>query len=412
LSIKTSETTAEARWIFRLADIVANIEDSLRPSRGARGILITTANVSERLAAAAARYPIRIYQYKAGKAAAQVPEGIVDLCDSLIEQSPNRPTERRGAEVSSINISGSAVGGTVTAGGNAISVGTWPSSASDRMGQEILEQTRILGPHHPSVLSLRARMAEIDRSVDLFRAVLADQKKILGSSNPETINTMVSLAAVYQDQGRYSDAVNTYKDALELSNQVEDSDNAALLRLRIMDGLAGVYISIGDIGQGIPLYEQTLADRMRLLGQDHPDTLTSRNNLALAYQWVGDRARAIPLYEQTLADSIRVLGEDHPSSLTTRNNLATAYRSVGNLARALELFEQTLTGAVRTLGEDHPDTLRIRFQLALTYETAGELGQAIVFYEKALADSVRILGENHPLTEAVRTGLTRVRQVQ
>jgi hypothetical protein len=35
------------------------------------------------------------------------------------------------------------------------------------------------------------------------------------------------------------------------------------------------------------LYEQTLADRERVLGPDHPDTLNSRDNLATAYQAAG-----------------------------------------------------------------------------------------------------------------------------
>jgi len=58
----------------------------------------------------------------------------------------------------------------------------------------------------------------------------------------------------------------------------------------------------------------------RVLGQDHPDTLTSRNNLALAYQDAGRAAEAIPPFEQTLADRQRVLGQDHPHTLTSRNN--------------------------------------------------------------------------------------------
>ena len=41
---------------------------------------------------------------------------------------------------------------------------------------------------------------------------------------------------------------------------------------------------------------------------DDPTTLTSRNNLAGAYQSAGRLGEAIPLYEQTLADSVRVLG--------------------------------------------------------------------------------------------------------
>jgi hypothetical protein len=45
----------------------------------------------------------------------------------------------------------------------------------------------------------------------------------------------------------------------------------------------------------IPLHEQTLADRERILGPDHPDALTSRNNLAETYGAAGRAAEAIPL---------------------------------------------------------------------------------------------------------------------
>ena len=63
-----------------------------------------------------------------------------------------------------------------------------------------------------------------------------------------------------------------------------------------------------------------------MLGEDHPDTLTSRSNLAGAYEAAGDLGRAIPLYEQTLADCVRVLGEDHPTSALVRDNLTSARR--------------------------------------------------------------------------------------
>ena len=64
----------------------------------------------------------------------------------------------------------------------------------------------------------------------------------------------------------------------------------------------------------------------RVLGPDHPDTLLSRNNLALAYRAAGRSAEAIPLSEQTLAVSERVFGPDHPRTLTSRDNLAAPIR--------------------------------------------------------------------------------------
>ena len=55
--------------------------------------------------------------------------------------------------------------------------------------------------------------------------------------------------------------------------------------------------------------------------------------------------RATPLNEQTLTEVERVLGSDHPDTLTSRDNLANAYRSAGNLGDATRLYEQTLTQA-------------------------------------------------------------------
>ncbi|WP_373314977.1 hypothetical protein [Streptomyces galilaeus] len=41
------------------------------------------------------------------------------------------------------------------------------------------------------------------------------------------------------------------------------------------------------MSRAIDMYEQTLADRARVLGEDDPDTLFSRNNLASANQEAG-----------------------------------------------------------------------------------------------------------------------------
>jgi len=75
-------------------------------------------------------------------------------------------------------------------------------------------------------------------------------------------------------------------------------------------------------------------------------------------------AEAIPLYRGALADCERVRGTDHPSTLRSRNNLAMAYRAAGRTAEAIPLLEQTLADCERTLGADHPDTNAARKALA------------------------------------------------
>jgi Tetratricopeptide repeat/Domain of unknown function (DUF4062) len=132
----------------------------------------------------------------------------------------------------------------------------------------------------------------------------------------------------------------------------------------------------GNAGQSISIGESLLADQERILGADHPDTQSSRNNLAAVYKEAGRTAEAIILHEQTLAARERMLGADHPHTLNSRNNLATAYLEAGRTAEAIPLHEQTLAAMERVLGADHPDTLRSRNNLAIAYRAAGRTVEA------------------------------------
>jgi tetratricopeptide (TPR) repeat protein len=79
-----------------------------------------------------------------------------------------------------------------------------------------------------------------------------------------------------------------------------------------------------------------------LHGPDHPNTLTSRHNLARAYRDAGRTTEAIALFEEILADRERLLGPGHPDTLTGRGNLALAYRNAGRTTEAIALLELVL----------------------------------------------------------------------
>ena len=149
-----------------------------------------------------------------------------------------------------------------------------------------------------------------------------------------------------------------------------------------------------------------------ILGADHPDTLTSRNNLAGAYYSAGRLGEAIPLFEGVLADSVRVLGEGHPHTLASRGNLANAYQDAGRLGEAVPLFEEVLAHQLRVLGADYPSTLASRNNLASAYYAAGRLGEAVPLFEEVLADCVRVLGADHPSTLASRRNLEAARRAR
>ena len=94
--------------------------------------------------------------------------------------------------------------------------------------------------------------------------------------------------------------------------------------MRSRSELARAYRKAGRVVNAVPLVEQALAARERLLGVGHPSTLASRNNLASAYRATGGPAEAIPLFEKNAATCERLFGADHPKSLASRHNLDLA----------------------------------------------------------------------------------------
>ncbi|MGW3607328.1 tetratricopeptide repeat protein [Micromonospora sp. NPDC005161] len=166
--------------------------------------------------------------------------------------------------------------------------------------------------------------------------------------------------------------------------------------LESRNDLALAYQAVGRLDEAIDLYQRTLADRERVLGPDHPDTLASRNTLGGAYRLVGRLDESIDLVQRTLADRERVLGPDHRATLASRNDVANAYWMVGRLGEAIDLVQRTLADRERVLGSDHPETLASRNVLASSYQIMGRLDEAIDLQQRTLADRERILGSDHP----------------
>ena len=85
---------------------------------------------------------------------------------------------------------------------------------------------------------------------------------------------------------------------------------------------------MGDYQQARTLDEDTLTRSRRVLGDDHPDTLTSANNLARDLSALGDYQQARTLDEDTLTRRRRVLGDDHPATRLSERNLAEVLRKL------------------------------------------------------------------------------------
>jgi hypothetical protein len=81
-------------------------------------------------------------------------------------------------------------------------------------------------------------------------------------------------------------------------------------------------------------YRHVLAAELRVLGPDHPGTLTTRHAIARMMAEQGDPAGGEAEYRDVLAARLRVLGPDHPDTLTTRHAIARMMAEQGDPAEA------------------------------------------------------------------------------
>jgi eukaryotic-like serine/threonine-protein kinase len=209
---------------------------------------------------------------------------------------------------------------------------------------------------------------EYDEAEPLLVKALQGRRRVLGDEHPSTLFIVHNLATLYQQQGRA---------ILDGRAQPSDAQKAAI-----------------EYAKAEPLFDNVVQISRRVLGEEHPSTLTYVNNLAMLYQdqgrallfgraqpsdaqkAAGQYAKAEPLFDNVVQVSRRVLGEEHPSTLTYINNLAALYQDQGQFARAEPLFAQSVQISRRVLGDEHPSTLKHIDDLAALYPAQGSWAEA------------------------------------
>ena len=154
----------------------------------------------------------------------------------------------------------------------------------------------------------------------------------------------------------------------------------------------------GDWKNAEQLYIQMMDIRKKLLGAEHPDTLTSMGNLALTYKNQGRWNEAEQLQVQVMDMTKKLLGAQHPDTLIRMGNLALTYWNQGRWNEAEQLQVQVMDMSKKLLGAQHPDTLTSMGNLAVTYWNQGRWNEAEQLEVQVMDMSKKLLGAQHPDT--------------
>lgn len=178
-----------------------------------------------------------------------------------------------------------------------------------------------------------------------------------------------------------------------------------LLQARLLQTLAATMNTLGLSEGAEPILKKALAIRRTELGDDHPDTLTSRHAMGSLLGSLGRYEEADEILRDTYDRRVRILGADDPETLRTANTRGGVLRHMGRLDEAAVVWRDNLVARRRVLGDDHRDTLISLNNVGVICAIKGDLDGAETAWRELLDRRKRIFGEDHPLYQTSLTNL-------
>lgn len=215
---------------------------------------------------------------------------------------------------------------------------------AETMARSMLDRNRTdLGETHPITLYTKTMLGNslscLERykeAEEVQREVLADTSIVSGPRGRVTASQMSSLSNTLAKQRKFTEALRLAKEAvaiLRADGSTGSTDDAAStdrdrekMFLTSASGLAHLFLEQGDGDGARALYSEVLSMQSRILGPDHPETLSTKANLAATMSRQGNYEEAKRLEIEVLRTMQRVLGPTHPHTAFAKENLEYTLR--------------------------------------------------------------------------------------
>ncbi|WYZ43693.1 hypothetical protein EsH8_VII_000129 [Colletotrichum jinshuiense] len=235
------------------------------------------------------------------------------------------------------------------------------------------------------------------------KAVLQNCETYADEGHLAAASILHNMAGHFTYRGQWIDAEHYQLQALEIRLEILGQEHPDTLTS--MDNLATTYCDQDRWKEAEELQIRLVEISKRMLGKNHLSTLVRTANLTSTYGQQGRWNEAEALEVQVMEASKRKLGREHPFTLVTIHNLASTYYNQGRWKEAEDLQVQVVEISKRVLGMKHPDTFTRIGNLSSTYQKQGRWNEAEELQVQVLKISKRVLGREHPYTLTSMTNL-------
>ena len=222
-----------------------------------------------------------------------------------------------------------------------------------------------------------------------------DESLQSGSAQSKTVVQALELAGLAaQNAIQYSRAMQHFRDAEEFADPNRNSEGWATLQ----DEIANLLFAQGKYSDAEKLFRRVIEMRTRVLGPEHPDTLTSRHWLVYALNEQEKHAEAEAEARQVVALREKVLGSEHPDTLLSRYNLANVFSHEAKYVEAEAMYREVIELDEKVIGPEDSRTFAARIGLANVLNSEGKLSESETLYRDVIKLDQRVYGPEHPIT--------------
>jgi tetratricopeptide (TPR) repeat protein len=223
---------------------------------------------------------------------------------------------------------------------------------------------------------------------------------------PSLACTLHSLGSLYYNQGKYVDADERLKDALQMFQSISYHDHLEVANVH--NSLDATHMACGKMDLAAEQFEQARAIHLVHHNREH---LAALNNLGVLHTKNGELDKAIEIYVLALS-MWRSQHSNDPESWQAQRGVATTLLNISDihiqqnmLDEAMEKINEALALFRRLHGEKSPEAATALCKVGDIYRKQGKLDEALKVYNKALRYRQRALGNGNA---DVATSITKV----
>ena len=177
---------------------------------------------------------------------------------------------------------------------------------------------------------------------------------------------MNQLGSGLSAAGRHTDALSVKEAELAMERRIGSPEGNIL---GVQCNLANSYQMLGRLEEALSMKRHIYSGRVKLQGEEHPDTLVAALNYSSRLGRLKRHAEAKAVLRKTIPMARRVLGDTDRLTLKMRRNYAMVlYKDAGatldDLREAVTTLEDAARIARRVMGGAHP-TMTVEIEGAL-----------------------------------------------